>query len=89
MIATKEEGMKSETKLTILIMLTTGYIISPAAFWFWLNYQLEAGAFPVHADSISLPMAGFLFLWFVGWILMIAISIGVEIYRQAFGTNLR
>ena len=81
--------MNSETKTTILIMLTTGYILSPAAFCFWLNHQLEAGAFPVHADSISLPMAGFLFRWFVGWILMIIASIGVAIYRQAFGTKLR
>lgn len=81
--------MNSETQTTILIMLITGYILSPAAFWFWLNFQLEAGAFPVHADSISLPMAGFLFLWFVGWVLMIAISIGLALYRQAFGTKLR
>jgi hypothetical protein len=80
--------MNSETKTTILIMLTTGYILSPAALWFWLNYQFEAGAFPVHADSIGIPMAGFLFLWFVGWVAMIILSIGMAIYRQAFGANL-
>lgn len=81
--------MNSEAKLTVLIMLVAGYFLSPAVFWFWLKYQLEAGAFPVDADSIGIPMAGFLFLWFVGWILMIIVSLGLAIYRQAFGTNLR
>ena len=81
--------MNSEAKTMILIVLATGYIVSPAVFWLWLSYQLDAGAFPVNADSIGIPMAGFLFLWFVGWVLMIVISIALAIYRQAFGTKLR
>lgn len=76
-----------QTKLSFLIMLLTAYIFSPAAFWFYLSYQLESGAFPAQADSIGIPMAGFLFLWFVGWGLIIFGFFSVAIYRRAFGTN--
>ncbi len=79
--------LSSETKLSILIMLLTAYIFSPAAFWFYLSYELQAGSFPVNADSIGLPMGGFLILWFIGWILMIVAAFTLAIYRRAFGTN--
>lgn len=76
-----------QTKLSILIMLLTAYILSPAAFWLWLSYELQAGSFPVNADSIGLPMGGFLILWFIGWLLMIVAAFALALYRRAFGTN--
>jgi len=52
-----------------LSIVATGffaYLSLPFVFWTWLLHELEAGSFPPEADSIGIPMAGFLFLWFVG-----------------------
>ena len=84
---TRPKLLSSETKLTILIMFMIAYILSPAAFWLWLSYELQAGTFPVNADSIGLPMGGFLIFWFLGWVLIIAGFLFLAIYRRAFGTN--
>jgi hypothetical protein len=78
-----------ETKLSMVMMFVIAYIFSPGVFWLSLTYLLEAGAFPVEADSIGIPMGGFLLLWFVGWVLMILAAIALAIYRATFGTNLR
>jgi len=74
--------LSSETKLSILMTSIIAYTFSPGALWLWLSYEIESGSFPVDADSIGLPMAGFLFLWFVGWGRMIFAAFALAIYRR-------
>ena len=42
------------------------YLVSPVAFWLLLKSEWDSGAFPPEADSVGIPMSGFLFLWFIG-----------------------
>jgi len=87
--AVSNRVISPETRLSMVMMFVITYIFSPGVFWLYLTYLLDAGAFPVEADSIGIPMAGFLLLWFVGWVVMILAALALAIYRATFGTNLR
>jgi hypothetical protein len=56
----------SKTHLSIVMVGFLGYLTLPFLYWAWLMYELESGAFPPEADSIGIPLAGFLFLWIAG-----------------------
>ena len=55
--------ISSHSRHLLTVAIIVGYMYLPVAYWFWLVTELEAGAFPVDADSLGIPMAGFLFLW--------------------------
>lgn len=61
-------------------MLTTlAYLCSPAANALFLFKGLENGDFPVNADSIGIPLFGFIVLWIVAFPIVIAFCFAVEI----------
>lgn len=55
------------------------YLASPFLFWQWLVSELEKGSFPVNADSIGIPLFGFIVLWVVAFPVVIAFCFAVEI----------
>ncbi len=46
------------------------YLCWPFLYWLWLEHESASGAFPVNADSIGIPFAGFVILWFAGLVLI-------------------
>jgi len=69
-----------QTKLSLFILTTLLYLISPLLFGAWLYVGLQNGEFPVEADSIGLPFAGFMVVWFVAFPLVIVFCFAVEIF---------
>ncbi len=61
--------MTKTWKSTFAILVGLVYAVLPFIYWKWLVYELESGTFPTKADSIGIPMAGFLFAWFAGLLL--------------------
>ena len=57
------------------MVAAVAYLVSPLLSEGWLFSELEAGAFPVNGDSISIPFAGFLVIWFAGLILIAVAAI--------------
>ncbi|HYJ91326.1 MAG TPA: hypothetical protein VEV84_08460, partial [Pyrinomonadaceae bacterium] len=55
-----------KTQLSLMMIGFLGYLFLPLVYWFWLEHELASGAFPVNADSIGIPFAGFTILWFLG-----------------------
>ena len=68
-------------QLSILMIGFLTYLSLPFIFFAWLMYELESGSFPTEADSIGIPMAGFLLLWIVG--LVFAVVVGaIYVWRR-------
>lgn len=61
--------MKRNWKAAIAVMTFLFYMTLPVVYWNWLVFELKSGSFPVHADSIGIPMAGFLVVWFIGFLI--------------------
>ena len=55
-----------ETQLSLIIVAFLLYLFSPVAYWLWISHEIDSGAFPVDSDSIGIPLAGFMVLWFFG-----------------------
>lgn len=68
---------------SIMIVLAFGYLVSPVAFSLLLFKQLDAGAFPPEADSIGIPIAGFVFLWLIGWLVIGVIAFAHSVWKNA------
>ena len=69
----------------IVVTLIVGYLYLPVGYWLWLKKELERGAFPVNADTIMIPMMGFLFCWMVtpiGVIAAFAVAKFCDRYRN-------
>lgn len=62
-------------QLSIVMLVFVTYLVSPVLFWFCLVFEFESDSFPSNADSIGIPMAGFIFLWLVGWVILIAVYV--------------
>jgi hypothetical protein len=60
------------------------YLVSPIFFSAWMFKLLAEGAFPPNADSIGIPIAGFIMLWVVFLPLFI---VGCYIF-ELFGRNI-
>lgn len=72
-----------ETQLSILMVSFLAYLFSPAMFLLLLLDELDSGGFgPTDADSISIPMFGFLVLWFIGLVLISALTISFALSRR-------
>lgn len=56
-----------EMRLTLVMLATVAYTFSPILFAAFMFKLLNEGAFPTNADSIGLPIAGFVFLWLLLW----------------------
>lgn len=76
-----------ETQLSMIMAAFIAYIFSPIVFWFLLDYELASGAFPTDADSIGIPMAGFLVLWLSGLVIILigafSITVGQRILKKS------
>ena len=68
---------ETETQLSLIMIGFLAYVLLPIVYWLWLEDELAAGAFPVNADSIGIPFAGFVILWFAVLVLAIVISVVV------------
>jgi hypothetical protein len=42
------------------------YLLLALFYWLWLDHQLRSGMFPLNADSLGIPFAGFLALCLSG-----------------------
>jgi hypothetical protein len=77
----------SETQLSMIMAAFIAYIFSPIVFWFLLDYELASGAFPTDADSIGIPMAGFLVLLLSGLVIILigafSITVGQRILKKS------
>jgi hypothetical protein len=71
-----------DTQLSLIMFGFLLYLLSPIGFWFFLKHELESGAFPPESDAIVIPMFGFLVLWFIGLVLIPAVSIFVVLSRR-------
>jgi hypothetical protein len=71
-----------ETQLSLIMVAFLLYLFSPIAYWLWLLHELDSGAFPVDADSIGIPLAGFMVLWFVGLVIIPTTTILIVIGRN-------
>lgn len=78
----KERLVKSYTFRLTIILLGALYTVSPVLYWFWLVHELNSGAFPPEADSIGIPMAGFLLLWVIGWFLIVFGALASTIFAK-------
>jgi len=56
----------SDKHLSLLMIGFLAYMGLPFVFWTWLLCELESGSFPPEADSIGIPLGGFLLIWGVG-----------------------
>jgi hypothetical protein len=74
-------SLNPQITLTVLMVTFLLYVASPFVYWSWLRYQLESGAFPLDADSIGIPMAGFLLLWFVAGFLAALVGLLLIVWR--------
>lgn len=70
-----------------MMVLAFGYFVSPVAFSLLLIQQLQAGAFPPEADSIAIPIAGYIFLWLIGWLVIGAIAFAYSVWKSAGRNN--
>lgn len=61
---------ESEKQLSLIMIGFLGYMFLPFFYWLWLEHELASGAFPINADSIGIPFAGFVILWFIGLVLI-------------------
>ena len=59
-------GEQAEKQLSVIMIAFLVYLSLPVAWSFLLYGAQEAGFCPVDADSISIPFAGFMVLWFAG-----------------------
>jgi hypothetical protein len=77
------------TQLFVATIFLLFYVSLPFSYWSWLNKELERGAFPVDADSIGLPMAGFLVVWSFGFFVASAFTILIarQIKKRAGKTS--
>ena len=78
--------MRSEMLLGALVAVLCGYFLLPVLFWKWLVYELEEGSFPVNGDSIGIPFAGFMLVWFVGLIVLGVIGIVLRLKCRSVTT---
>lgn len=87
------ELQNRETQLSLAMVAFLLYLCSPVAYGLWLLHELDSGAYPVGADSIGIPLAGFAFLWFVGLviipILVVLVIIGKRILKTMDSETLR
>ena len=74
-------GIHPQAWLTIIMFGFFTYLLSPIAFWVFLLYELDAAGFPPEADSIGIPMGGFLILWGFGWLVFIAGGVLTLVWR--------
>jgi len=83
----KDNDMKHNPQLglSLLMLGVFAYLFSPIAYWAWLNYELQQGAFPVDADSIGIPMMGFLLLWIFGICLGLSWAVVAAFLRLTHG----
>jgi hypothetical protein len=77
-----ERTNKEETSLTIIMLLFMTYLMSPLLFGGWLYLSQGNGSFPVERDSIGIPFAGFLLLWFILFPVVIIFLAVVEFFVQ-------
>lgn len=75
--------MNSQTKLSVFMLLALAYLMSPMVYGAWLFYELSVGAFPAEADSIGIPLAGFMVLWFAGLLFAGVVAITL-VYKRVF-----
>lgn len=78
-----ELGTDSYAGRITALLVGAGYIYSPVAVGLYLRSEQEAGAFPVDADSIAIPMAGFLMLWILGWFFFGICFIGLNFWKRS------
>ncbi len=63
-------------RTTTMAMAFAVYLTAPLVEWYYLRSQLIAEAFPVSADSISIPIAHFL----VGWIVCLPFFVVLVVF---------
>jgi len=56
-----------QIRLSVIMLTTIGYAISPILFASYMFQLLEEGAFPPESDSIGIPIGGFVLLWLLFW----------------------
>jgi hypothetical protein len=76
-----------ETQLCLIMVAFFSYLVSPVAYWLWLLHELDSGAYPVDADSIGIPPAGFIFLWFFGLVLIPIFVVLLAVGRRILKAN--
>ncbi len=74
-----------ENRLSFIMLSSLIYLLSPILIGVWLYVSLVSGCFPVDADSIGLPFAGFVLIWIIGVPFFIVFCISMEIIGKKFG----
>jgi hypothetical protein len=55
-----------ENKSSVAILAGLLYLTAPIVEWVFYSTELARGTFPVNADSISIPLFGFMVVWLIG-----------------------
>jgi hypothetical protein len=75
-------NMSSNQKLAVITSLGFGYLTLPFLFAWYMYYLLSIGTFPPESDSISIPIAGFTFIWLVFGITIFLLIIAIKVLRN-------
>ncbi len=76
-----------EMRLSLIMLTTIVYTFSPILFAAWMFKLLDEGAFPPNADSIGIPIGGFVLLWLLFWPIFILACYLFEIVGQQIERN--
>lgn len=74
----------TEKRLALIMLAFVFYLLSPWLFWAYLEHELANGAFPVEADSIGIPYAGFVLVWILAFPFFVFFCGLIEILGRKF-----
>ena len=77
--------MRSNRALSLLMILFAGYFFAPVIYWFWLEHEQSVGAFQTGADSIGIPFAGFMVIWFLGLVIVLSAFFALTVSKVLGG----
>ena len=72
---------ESERNLSLVIVGVLVYLAMPVVLGLGLFISLSFGLFPPESDSIAIPFAGFLLLWFGGLLIAGLIATGLIVSK--------
>jgi hypothetical protein len=64
---------------TIVCLILGLYLLRPLVDYFYYTTGLRMGAFPTNADSIGIPLSAGWAAWFIGWPIILLLTIAVAL----------
>jgi len=76
----------AKNRLTTIMVLAFGYLLSPLLFGIYLYYSFHQSYYPPNADVVAIPFAGFFLLWVISFPVFIVLCFSIELLGRRLDT---